>query len=121
MSVTIPVSVVTIVVIVVSLWCAADNVARRWGIQSVGEDEYAAFVARALRRCRLSTALTCCYAKSGFIAAIGVLLCLIGSKSTEDLSFWFGAAIVTVAAVNAYLGTITLLRRYKNIEKIAED
>jgi len=104
-----------VVVIVVSFWCSADNTSRIWLIRAVGEKEYSEFISHAMAKSSLSHALVCAYMKSFFIAAIGFSIILLCSKSSEDLVFWFGVGILSIAISNAMTSTYTLKSHFKRM------
>lgn len=104
---------VGVVVVVVSLWLAAQNVLKIWVIRAVGEDEYAAFTARAIRAGTLRGALVCVCAHALLLVLMGSVLCVLSLSAYPQLAFWFGIGILAVAVLVAYIGAATLIVRFR--------
>jgi hypothetical protein len=94
-----------VVVLVVSLWVSADNIARLWFIHALGESAYHDMVQRALDRgSPRGLFLTTC-AKTLCIVVMGSILCVLAYASPEPpLSFWFGVGILSYAFIGLWLG-----------------
>jgi hypothetical protein len=94
-----------IMVLVVSLWVSADNIARIWFIHALGESAYHDMVQRALHRGSPMELFLTVYAKSICIMVMGSILCLLAYASPEPpLSFWFGMGILSYAFLGLWIG-----------------
>jgi len=96
---------VGMVVLVVSLWVSADNIARLWFIHALGESAYHDMIQRALDRGSPRELLLTMYAKTICILVLGSLLCVLAYASPEPpLSFWFGVGILSYALIGLWMG-----------------
>jgi hypothetical protein len=97
---------VGIVVLVVSLWASADNIARLWFIHALGEGAYHDMIQRALDRGSPRELLLTMYAKTICIMVMGSLLCVLAYAFPEPpLSFWFGVGILSYGFIGLWMGT----------------
>jgi hypothetical protein len=103
-----------IVVLVVSLWVSADNIARLWFIHALGESAYQDMVQRALDRGSPMELLLTMYAKTICIMVMGSILCVLTYASPEPpLSFWFGVGILSYAFLGLWIG----MHRFRGLRR----
>jgi hypothetical protein len=103
-----------IVVLVVSLWAAADNIARLWFIHALGESAYHDMIQRALDRGSPRELLLTMYAKTICIMVMGSILCVLAYASPEPpLSFWFGVGILSYGFIGLWMG----MHRFRGLRK----
>jgi hypothetical protein len=94
-----------IVVLVVSLWVSADNIARLWFIHALGESAYHDMVQLALDRGSPTELFLTTCAKTLCIVVMGSLLCVLSAVSPDpSLPFWFGVGILSYAFIGLWLG-----------------
>jgi len=102
------------VVLVVSLWASADNIARLWFIRALGESAYHDMIQRALDRGSPRELLLTMYAKTICIMVMGSILCVLAYASPEPpLSFWFGVGILSYGFVGLWMG----MHRFRELRK----
>ena len=102
------------VVLVVSLWVSADNIARLWFIHALGESAYHDMVQRALDRGSPTELFLTMYAKTICIMVMGSILCVLAYASPEPpLSFWFGVGILSYGFVGLWMG----MHRFRELRK----